>query len=477
MATEQLHHLVGKLENSDRQPWTKTPGRLLALGVPLALLLGFLILAGWLFGEHLLPTQSVSVVNVVTLPELNAIAPEINHPPTDPFDAPVAFQASGWIEPDPLPIKVTALVSGVVDEVRVLEGDLVTTGQVIATLIADDMRLNVVTAQASLKAQHTRLAGNAAAHKVTEARIQVLQQHHKAAQALHQMRVDAADRMASAGRDVVKEIDIVESRQRAIAQAASVAASALAITEAEAQLEQLESIHHQIKADIALAETDVARQQLALQRTTIRSPIDGRVMRLLVTPGQQRMLGAENLDSAAIAYLYDPKKLQARIDAPLAEAAKLQLGQPVKLRSNFLPDLVFRGTVSRITGEADLQRNTLQAKVTIIDPDPRLRPEMLCRAEFLQGVSISASPSAPFSQATPHARIFVPEAALVDRTQAGADVWAIDASNKRVARQRLRLGAEVREGYVQVLDGLRPGDRVVINPPTNLENGTPVSAK
>ena len=43
------------------------------------------------------------------------------------------FQASGWIEPDPLPIKSTALVDGVVQEVHVLEGQLVKKGEIIAT--------------------------------------------------------------------------------------------------------------------------------------------------------------------------------------------------------------------------------------------------------------------------------------------------------------------------------------------------------
>ena len=50
--------------------------------------------------------------------------------------------------------------------------------------------------------------------------------------------------------------------------------------------------------------------------------------------------------------------------------------------------------MTRIVGEADLQRNTLQAKVRVEDPDHRLRPDMLCRAEFLaSGVEPDGSSS------------------------------------------------------------------------------------
>lgn len=477
MASEQLHALLGKEKDGAGQLPPNVSQRWLALGFPWALLLGFLIVLGLLFGERMLPARPVSIVSVVTLAQASDASVETiaDHLRADPFAAPVAFQASGWLEPDPLPVKVTALVSGVVDQVYVLEGDLVEQGQIIATLIADDMRLNVATAQASVQAEHARLAANAASIQVMEARINVLGQHHKAAQALYEMRLDAAERMASAGRGVVKEIDIVESRQLAIAQEAEVAASALAITEAQAEIVQLKSAHDKIKADIALAETDVARQQLAMERTQIRAPMDGRVMRLLVQPGQQRMLGADNRDSAAIAYLYDPEKLQARIDVPLAEAAKMSLGQPVRLRSNFLPDMVFHGTVSRITGEADLQRNTLQAKVAIIEPDHRLRPGMLCRAEFLDVAPLVANAAASPPAAPSHARVFVPTAALLDRTQDSADVWLMDASSEHVARQRIRLGAESRAGHVLVLQGLRPGDRVVVHPPADLVNGARVT--
>ena len=51
------------------------------------------------------------------------------------------FQASGWIEPDPFPIYVTSLYSGVVEKVHILEGQSIKQGEIIATLIDEDARL------------------------------------------------------------------------------------------------------------------------------------------------------------------------------------------------------------------------------------------------------------------------------------------------------------------------------------------------
>ena len=98
-------------------------------------------------------------------------------------------------------------------------------------------------------------------------------------------------------------------------------------------------------------------------------------------PGSRIMLDMDDKDAAAAAILYEGQ-VQARIDVPLSEAAKINLGQMVEITSSILPEKVFRGRISRILGEADLQRNTLQVKVSLIDTHPRLRPEMLCRAKF-----------------------------------------------------------------------------------------------
>ena len=139
-----------------------------------------------------------------------------------------------------------------------------------------------------------------------------------------------------------------------------------------------------IQARIKGAEVDLEKAELAYSRTKITAPADGRVLALMAAPGQKKMVGMDAEDSSTIAVLYDPEHLQVRVDVPLGDAAGLGVGQRAKIRCNLLPDMVFEGEVTRIEGSADLQRNTLQAKVRIENPSEKLRPEMLCRVEFFE---------------------------------------------------------------------------------------------
>lgn len=122
-----------------------------------------------------------------------------------------------------------------------------------------------------------------------------------------------------------------------------------------------------------------------------------------------------------------------------------------------LPDKIFTGIVTRITGEADVQRNTLQAKVSITDPVDQLRPEMLSRVEF---VATATSPTAIVSIAT-----WIPESAAKD-----GSAWVCDPESKRVSKREIKRTTEIREGYLRITEGLRPGEWVVVSPANLSEN-------
>ncbi len=476
MSSKLLSSLVS--EPADEPKATRVPGKLASLGLPLGLLIGFAVILSLLFGDRLLPARTLTVANVLTLADNSATVSQATQsaPSADLFDAPVRFQASGWFEPAPQPTKVSALVSGVINEVFVLEGEAVKKGDAIATLIDDDARLDLATAQAALTATQARLAAVDASITATRTEQRTMQEQLNAANAVLELRRDTARRFEGAGKEAVAMMEIVESRQMVAVQEAEVAAVKAKIDGVEARLMELESEKSVVEADIALAKTEVARRKLALERTRILAPMDARVMRLLVYPGQQRMLGPDNKDSAAIAYLYEPDHMQARIDVPLAEAAKLQIGQPVKLRTNFLPDEIFKGRVARITGEADLQRNTLQAKVDVLQPGDLLRPDMLCRAEFLAPPASEAAPGTPIKHAA-RVSIYAPEAAIRDRESSAANLWVVDDSSEHIRKQQVTLGQSLRENYIHVASGLQPGDRVVIDPPADLQDGDRINVK
>jgi RND family efflux transporter MFP subunit len=208
-----------------------------------------------------------------------------------------------------------------------------------------------------------------------------------------------------------------------------------------------------------------------LERTEIRSPITGVIQRLNAYPGRKVMAGSDNPESLTLAVIFDPASLQARIDVPLEEAAKLQVGQLARVRSNLLPNQSFRGRVTRIVGESDLQRNTLQAKVELLETDPRMRPEMLCRVEFLETAAPAAGAGGRKSGRPDSLSLFVPESAIVQRSGEAAEVFMITPDRARVQRVAVRLGGESGDsGFIQVVRGLKPGDQVVLNPSTELKD-------
>lgn len=438
--------------------------------LPWVLLSGFSALLLLLLGDRLVPAREVTLGRVVVIEGEADAVPAVS--PSNAENLPPLFQASGWIEPDPLPVKATALIDGVVREVHVLEGAAVKEGQILANLIDDDAKLNLRTAESRLDSLRALTDAQKEEPAIIRSEIETLAKEVVAAEARRselEDQVKRFDAIAAAGSGAVSDREISLARLQLATQEAEIAALGAREEELLGKLRLQEATTRDFEARLAEAETEVDRRRLELDRTRIVSPIDGVVLRLVAVPGQKRMLAMDDPDSSTIAVLYDPAHLQARIDVPLAEAAKLTPGQEVRLRAGLFPDRVFRGTVTRIAGEADLQRNTLQAKVRIEDPDPRLRPEMLCRAEFL--APTDPGPGTAVVGGSGGLKIFVPEAALTQVEASRAMVWKVDASGLRIDPVVVALGEERREGHRLAREGLRPGDRVVLDPPADLEAG------
>ncbi|GAA5119050.1 efflux RND transporter periplasmic adaptor subunit [Luteolibacter yonseiensis] len=439
--------------NDPRAPSRRSPAWLL----PLAIAFGFLLIFLALFRDRLLPARDVDVAIVLTTPG-GAEAPAAVRTQAAPSaSGPMLFQASGWIEPDPLPTKATALIDGVVDSVNVLEGQTVKKGDLLATLVADDARLALRAAEQN----HRMAVSSHASHlgiiltvrkKLASARAAI-----EAARTLEDEAADQFGRVERLPEGAVSRSDVVSARLRLAREQAQRSMVETGADEIAADIARLE-METQVKDDgIAAAAIEVEKARLALDRTRIAAPISGRVLRLAVAPGDKRMLSMDEADSSTVAILYDPGKLQVRVDVPLADAAGLQVGQPAKIHCSLLPERVFRGEVTVITGQADLQRNTLQAKVRILDPVDILRPEMLCRAEFLAPpvVAASSSSSAPVAGGT--LSMWVPEKSI-----SGGKVWICDPRTKRVEGRTAATTSDTREGYRRVSEGIKPGEWVVM---------------
>jgi multidrug efflux pump subunit AcrA (membrane-fusion protein) len=418
--------------------------------LPFGLLLGFLLVFALLFRDRLVPAKSVEVFSAVGIEE------NIKNP-TPKKSANVAgklmFQASGWIEPDPLPIKATALTDGIVDSMHVLEGGLVKKGDLLATLIRVDAQLERDGMAAKLAEMKASFDAHCVGTQLALQRMEVEKAGLAIAEADSEEANDKLLRYERLAKGAITEDDMLAARLNRKRQLAEVDAAKARIAGISQEINQISFEILAIQAQIREAEINLEKAELAHARTEIKAPVDGRVLALKAAPGQKKMVGMDDEDSSTIAVLYDPSHLQVRVDVPLADAAGLSVGQRAKIRSNLLPDLVFEGEVTRIVGAADLQRNTLQAKVRIENPSDKLRPEMLSRVEFFE----TTIPTTDAVVESTGIAVYVPQEAVRDH-----QVWICDPNTKRAERRAVNPGA-TKDGMVMVPE-VRPGEWVVTKP-------------
>ncbi|HMP75495.1 MAG TPA: efflux RND transporter periplasmic adaptor subunit [Kiritimatiellia bacterium] len=433
---------------------TRSPASRRRQAGPLLVLLIFLLgvagLFALVFGDRLRPRVEVTVAPVLLLETGGGSASAAAEGPVT-----MIAQASGWIEPDPYPVRVPVKTDGFVDTVEVLEGQSVRKGDLLATLDAATLRIEASEQQAMLAEAEAALAERELSIKAAlaeaaaaEARLAEAADRSRRLHALTDEDVSPVERIAT---------DRAETEARAANESARVAVDMLRV-QSDMQ-----------RARVTAAQAALDRIRLDLERTRVVAPMDGIVLALHAAPGLKRMAGMEDMESSSIVTLYDPSRMQARVDVPLSDIGRIVTGMSARVVTAALANRIFTGVVTRITGAADLTRNTLQVKVALRDPDPRLRPEMLCRAEFLAPVSSAGGASGDASRA-----LWIPAAALVD---GGGAVWVIDPVRETAERRPVTTGAEERDGLRQVIEGLRPGEKVVTGGAERLRPGARVIVK
>jgi RND family efflux transporter MFP subunit len=235
---------------------------------------------------------------------------------------------------------------------------------------------------------------------------------------------------------------------------------------------QLEEAEAKVKSSTALrdeAKLQLRKAELALARNVVRAPMDGRILRLVASPGT-RVMGLDSgagQSSSTVVEMYDPARLQVRADVRLEDVPLVTRGQPVEIETASSAGVI-RGRVLQATSTANIQKNTLEVKVELMDPPMTVGPEMLVTATFL-APEISGASAAPAETE----RIFIPEQ-LVQSNETGSLVWIVDADS--LAQQcGITLGQRGVDGLVEVIDGLNVTDKLVASGTDGLRIGSRVN--
>lgn len=470
--------------------------------VPAVILVGFVGVIGWSLRDSLLPTKPVTIVPVVVArAEVQQVGTTL-------------FQAAGWVEPRPTAVMATALVEGVVGELLVVEGQAVEKGQPVAQLVDDEARMAAADAEATLKLRAAELESSRAL--LTSAQSQLEQPVHLQAALAESEAVlakleteinnlpfairAAQARSRLAKQDLDGKLSVAEavpgrSIQRAQSEFESAAAAEEELVQRAPNLEiERDALHRKTEAlkrqlqlrteehrkvveaqgnvEIAAArfqqaELAVEAAKLRVNRMTVRAPISGRVLSLNAQPGR-RLMGinaASERDASTVVSLYDPGVLQVRADVRLEDVAHVQPGQAARITSAALKAPLV-GEVITATSLADIQKNTLQVKIAIVDPPAVIKPEMLVQVEFLAPqVAAGASP-----EGHDPLRMLVPKQ-LVIRSGEEVQVWVADLALSRARRANVVLGKAGTDALVEVSQGLTAMDKLIVVGREGLRDG------
>ena len=431
-------------------------------GLPILVFAGAAYLLFLVFGDSLQPGVKVSVSPVLLLP----IPPEFQQDSStsNPSSKATAItQAAGWVEAAPYPLHVSPQITGLVQEVFALEGQSVNAGELLVTLDPADLQHQVDLLEAKIKARTQALSSDQANIEAGKADIQKAEARLKIREARFEETHDFLARLRSLKEEDRSASELQTALSQQTAQQADVMLAKAILREETALATGRIATFSESQAELEALKVELSLAQLNLSRTKIHAPANGIILARNAEPGLWTRPGADPLFT-----LYRPGNLQVRVDVPLVDAGKIAAGMPVRLSSSMLQGHPFYGTVSQITGKADLTRNTLQVKVVLTDPPPSLRPEMLCRAEFIASETSSSEPSEAYGS-------WIPDASLLSPSDQSGSVWVVSPDSDTIQRQEVQLAGFQKDGYHLLTEGPGPGQLLVLNPPLTLQNGNRVT--
>jgi len=221
----------------------------------------------------------------------------------------------------------------------------------------------------------------------------------------------------------------------------------------------------QAKADLQFAEATYAN-------TIIKAPFSGVVVKKMAEVGESvaPIPPGVNLStsSGAIVALADLDTLEVEADVSESNVARLGPDQPAEVTAEAFPDRKYRAVLRQVIPTADRTKATVQVKVTILEKDKDLKPEMSAKVTFLEREEPrerSAQAQAPL--------VMVPKESVASRS--GRSV-VFEVKDGRVHERPVTTTGE-RQGLLMVREGLSGSETLVARPAESLKDGDSVRIK
>lgn len=231
-----------------------------------------------------------------------------------------------------------------------------------------------------------------------------------------------------------------------------------ALDTAQARYNRAQAALASAKAQHAAALAAARAAQVAVEQTLIRAPFDGVVLTKSANVGDIVTPFSSAADSkGAVVSMADMATLEVEADVSESNLAKIRPGQACEIQLDALPELRFRGEVSRLVPTVDRAKASVLTKIRFIDRDPRVLPEMSAKIAFLER-AVADDERKPLTAVNPDA---------VTEREGRSVVFLMRDGKAQMAA--VTTGRKLGDNLV--VEGVKPGDKVVLKPPPKLHDG------
>jgi membrane fusion protein, multidrug efflux system len=208
----------------------------------------------------------------------------------------------------------------------------------------------------------------------------------------------------------------------------------------------------QTHVEIAAAQREL--MLVNIRNARVAAPIGGAVSKRFISAGEYVRPGTQ------LFTIVDDDPLKLRGDVPERFANELQIGQAVQIRVDAFGDQLFDGKVARISPTANAANRSVAVEAIVDNQKRQLKPGFFANA----GVVTRSDDRA----------LMVPQESLI--TFAG--VTKLFVVNNGVAQERqVQTGSRGGKGLVEIIEGVKEGESVVVSGLSKLENGVAVTLR
>jgi len=201
------------------------------------------------------------------------------------------------------------------------------------------------------------------------------------------------------------------------------------------------------------AQASLAFAQARLDQLVIRAPADGTLIARNVEPGNVVQPGKE------LMLLAPSGETQIVVQIDEKHLSQLALGQKAIGSADAYPSRRFAAELVYVNPGIDPLRGSVEVKLRVPDPPPYLVEDMTVSVDIEVGRRTGT--------------VVVPSATVYDAL--GAAPWVLAAEGGRAVRRPVKLGLR-GDGYVEVLEGVAPGDRLIAASSGPIAPGTRIRA-